>query len=185
MESLTHDNAAVFGRLLHERFDAALAQAMQLHQQCHRQQQQQEGQQQEGQQQLQLAGPRVLDMRGDWSCSAISALQRGASYVLATHLTDTDIDTDGEGQDDGQSFETASGYWRSVLSHAAKPAAAIAAGGTLEMQSAGIGEMLAAGWELPTITTTATTTTAAAGGAGFDVIVTELVDCMGAKNALF
>ena len=105
----------------------------------------------------------VLDTCGDWACSAAVAL-RHASYVLATHVSEApqladQQDTAGE----------PAGAWRKVLEKAAASGESPAR--RLDTYSAGMGELLGAGWEMPAA--------AAPGPAGFDVIVTELVDCMG------
>ena len=106
----------------------------------------------------------VLDTCGDWACSAAVAL-RHASYVLATHVSEApqladQHDTAGE----------PAGAWRKVLEKAAASGESPAR--RLDTYSVGLGELLGAGWEMPAAATPP-------GPTGFDVIVTELVDCMG------
>ena len=126
------------------------------------------------------AGARVLDMRGDWACSAVSALQLGASYVLATHVSDAIELSRPDEQLPPASGPQVDGYWKTIMSSAA--AAVAGSKGTIEFQSAGIGEMLVAGWEPPFADRGQSEPEACGPNhqrEGFDIIVTELVDCMG------
>ena len=120
----------------------------------------------------------MLDMRGDWACSAVSALRLGASYVLATHLSDGELSCQDERRTAGNNLQV-DGYWKSVMSSAVSVAGS---SGRIEMQSAGIGEMLAAGWTPPTSHPAQQEFKGDHSDelcSGFDIIVTELVDCMG------
>ena len=125
-------------------------------------------------------GARVLDMRGDWACSAVRALQLGARNVVATHVSD-ELARQHEPETERTGLQVG-GYWKSLLSNAA--AAVGGSSGMLEIQSAGIGQMLSAGWEPPdTIShsgqTESETSCFVDQCGGFDIIITELVDCMG------
>lgn len=148
---------------LHESFDAAVRYMMkQVHE-------------------LSGVGARVLDMRGDWACSAVRALQLGARYVLATHVSDGELVREHEPETEGTSLQV-EGYWTSILSNAA--GAVGGSRGMLEIQSAGIGEMLSAGWEPPDTVSQSGQMESETGCSedqcgGFDIIITELVDCMG------
>ena len=85
-------------------------------------------------------------------------------YAKNDELCIKNGDLNANGQELDGPEDDAGGVWRSVLQRAVPEGGAA---GALEMQSVGIGEMLSAGWEMPH------------SRSGFDVIVTELVDCMG------